>query len=102
MWILGIVVVAGLALAVDLIRTGRLTPEPYEYNARTNQYWDPDHQHWHDGQPPEGSATALADGAETPEPWEYDGIEDRYWHPDHGHWHDGPPPADALAESALP
>lgn len=31
---------------------GTPTPKPYEYNAATNQHWDPTHQHWHNGKPP--------------------------------------------------
>ncbi len=30
------------------------TPKPYEYDPKTNKYWDPDHGHWHDGPPPSG------------------------------------------------
>ena len=27
-------------------------PEPYQYDPVTNQYYHPDHKHWHSGTPP--------------------------------------------------
>ncbi len=29
-------------------------PKPYEYDKAKNQYYDPDHKHWHSGPPPAG------------------------------------------------
>lgn len=84
-------------------------PQAWEYDAVTNQYWDPGHNHWHDGRPPsESPGAASSQGLQLPqrpplpqpqatepagtqpEPWEYDAENDRYWHFDH--WHAGPPP----------
>lgn len=28
-------------------------PEPWQYDAIRDQHWDPDHQHWHQGRPPQ-------------------------------------------------
>lgn len=66
-------------------------PQPWQYNAATNQHWDPSHAHWHAGPPP-ADRTAAAPSIEDPQPWEYDPATNKHWQPDHGHWHDGPPP----------
>jgi hypothetical protein len=60
--IVGVVVIGGLAIAVNQFRQTDLseagaanaTPEPWEYNAVNNQHWDPTpgHEHWHNGPPP--------------------------------------------------
>jgi hypothetical protein len=83
--------------------TGR-GPKPYQYNAATNQYWDPNHQHWHNGPPPppESQKVAapnpvaqpmgLSPGTPAPQPYEYDPVKNQYWDPTHGHWHNGRPP----------
>ena len=34
---------------------GQPEPAPYQYDPATNRYWDPNHKHWHDGQPPDSS-----------------------------------------------
>jgi hypothetical protein len=58
-------------------------PEPWQYDPVANKHYDPDHGHWHLGQPP--SVT-------NPEPWQYDPNTNKFWHPGHNHWHDGQPP----------
>jgi len=35
------------------LRLGAPAPKPYTYDPVTNQYWDPEHKHWHTGKPPE-------------------------------------------------
>jgi hypothetical protein len=43
---------------------GGLEPAPFTYDARNNRHWDPDHHHWHFGQPPsEAERAARAAGA---------------------------------------
>lgn len=90
------------------------TPKPYEYNPMTNKYWDPEHKHWHDGQPPLTPSTTPAinteqplnpatgmpptlptsqTGTTTPKPYEYNPATNQYWDPTHGHWHSGRPPS---------
>lgn len=80
------------------------TPKPYEYNAATNQYWDPGHRHWHQGPPPPPESqkvlsanpvtppAGLPPGTPTPKPYEYNPVTNQYWDPGHNHWHNGPPP----------
>ena len=52
-WGLIAIVAIGVWITVDRIRGGSLSgPEPYEYNAATNQHWHAQHQHWHSGPPP--------------------------------------------------
>ncbi len=97
LWVMAIVVGGGLLVAFDRVRKGSLSsPEPYEYNAERNQYWDPSpgHGHWHDGVPPGAAQPALDSGAPTPAPWFYNAATNQHWNPDHGHWHDGPAPLD--------
>jgi hypothetical protein len=31
-----------------------VTPQPYQFDSLGNRYWDPGHQHWHQGPPPAG------------------------------------------------
>ncbi|MBI3184160.1 MAG: thioredoxin domain-containing protein [Myxococcales bacterium] len=33
---------------------GRM-PQPWEFDSRANRHWNPEHGHWHDGPPPQGS-----------------------------------------------
>lgn len=92
---------------------GEAGPAPWTYNPATNQHWDPNHNHWHDGPPPNraggtapnpgpatrpdatpDSAPAVESGS-TPEPWTYNPETDKHWNPTHNHWHDGPPPEGA-------
>jgi hypothetical protein len=40
-------------------------PKPYEYDAVKNRYFDPAHNHWHDGKPP-ANAGATGSGTTTP------------------------------------
>lgn len=68
--------------------TPGMTPAPWTYDAENDRHWDPAHNHWHDGPPPEGAP-------QPPAAWEYDVESDRHWHPEHRHWHDGPPPAES-------
>ena len=79
-------------------------PAPWSYNPATNQHWDPNHNHWHNGPPPAqnrtGDAAPDVPGIPNPEPWQYDTATDRHWNPDHNHWHNGPPPADAAQQPA--
>lgn len=96
--------------------TGIQNPKPYQYDPVTNRHWDPNHGHWHPGQPPANVAsgssrpnTTLTPGTgpppvnlpstgtpniANPTPWQYDPVTNKHWHPDHGHWHDGQPPAE--------
>jgi hypothetical protein len=74
---------------------------PWAYDSVANRYWDPGHQHWHDGPPPPpeqrgqpappGGMTMPGAGP-TPAAWAYDSVSNRHWDPGHGHWHQGPPP----------
>lgn len=74
-------------------------PKPYEYNPVTDQYWDPGHNHWHNGKPPSAEsqkvltpvAPAVTDTA-SHKPYEYDPVKNQYWDPQHRHWHNGKPP----------
>ena len=92
-------------------------PEPWAYDAASNQHFDPAHNHWHQGPPPPQSARGAAPmdsgdvggaGAQatppgidrapegtTPQPYEYDAATNQYWDPAHGHWHRGRPPVGA-------
>jgi hypothetical protein len=46
-------------------------PEPYQYDPVTNQYYDPDHKHWHSGTPPadktEGASATVQTEVRTEE-----------------------------------
>jgi len=80
------------------------TPKPFEFNPVTNQYWDPNHGHWHAGQPPPPESqkvlsanpltppAGLPPGTPTPKPYEYNPATNQHWDPNHQHWHNGPPP----------
>ena len=70
------------------------TPAAWTYDAANNRHWDPSHNHWHDGPPPEGvdAPLAAASPAEPVEAWFYDEANDQHWDPGHNHWHKGPPP----------
>jgi hypothetical protein len=79
--VVGIIVIGGAAILLNEFRTADLssdtgTPEPYEYNPATNHYWDPAHNHWHEGRPP---AQAQAPGQVEPPaqapPLPIEGIE---------------------------
>jgi len=92
-------------------------PEPWAYDAASNQHFDPGHNHWHQGPPPPLSARGAAPadsgdvagagapapspgvttgaGGAAPRPYEYDPATDQYWDPAHGHWHRGRPPVGA-------
>jgi len=63
--VIGLVVLGGVATAVIKLTESNDGPEPWEYNAATNQHWNPlpEHQHWHDGPPP---VDKLAAGAADP------------------------------------
>ncbi len=87
-------------------------PQPWQYDAASNQHWDPSHQHWHEGRPPVSAAPVAparppapaapakpaappapaARTGTTPKPWQHDIINNRHWDPAHQHWHGGPPP----------
>ncbi|MEX0875926.1 MAG: hypothetical protein WD114_00575 [Phycisphaerales bacterium] len=87
--------------------------EPWTYDAENDRHWFADHNHWHDGPPPEDRDAAVAAAAAeqtpaptpgsspldtslpTPEPWTYDAENDRHWFAEHNHWHDGPPPPES-------
>lgn len=102
------------------------TPQPWQYNAVTNQHWDPrpGHEHWHTGPVP-ADTNALASevsigspGNEVfatpidpsdlppalrdPLPWQFDPVNNQHWDPTEGHkhWHAGPPPAGATPADA--
>jgi hypothetical protein len=78
-------------------------PEPWQYDAVNDLYFDPNHGHWHSGEPPPpGERDAAAPQGRPPVgnpnlpdplPWQYDPVSDRHFNPEHGHWHQGPPPA---------
>jgi len=70
------------------------TPEPWEYDQANDRHWDPSHNHWHDGPPPQGvdAPIAATPPAEDVEPWFYDEANNQHWDPGHNHWHRGPPP----------
>jgi hypothetical protein len=75
------------------------TPAPWTYNPATNKHWHPEHQHWHDGLPPNQGQAPPAHSATAPpaipnpEPWQYDAASNKHFDPNHNHWHEGPPPA---------
>lgn len=82
---------------------GVSAPQPWQYDAASNQHWDPSHKHWHQGRPPVSAAPpapvappapAAGTGA-VPKPWQYDIVNNRHWDPAHQHWHGGPPPPQA-------
>ncbi|MCI0405300.1 MAG: hypothetical protein L0Z48_01560 [candidate division Zixibacteria bacterium] len=79
------------------------TPKPYEYNPTTNQYWDPGHNHWHNGKPPPPESQQVVNAVPpvpadtvTHQPYEYDSVGNQYWDPNHQHWHNGKPPTQTL------
>lgn len=91
--------------------TGIQNPRAFQYDPVTDRHWDPNHGHWHPGQPPanatsgtpssQPSTTTITKGNSTgtpaitnPQPWQYDPATNKHWHPEHGHWHDGPAPAE--------
>jgi len=77
------------------------TPAPWTYDPATNKHWHPEHQHWHDGLPPNRGQAATppahaatnAPDIPNPEPWQYDAATNTHFDPNHNHWHSGPPPA---------
>jgi hypothetical protein len=74
---------------------GISAPQPWQYDAASNQHWDPAHKHWHQGRPPVSAAPPAPPApttGTTPKPWQYDIINNRHWDPAHQHWHGGPPP----------
>jgi hypothetical protein len=87
------------------------SPEAWEFDGPRDRYWDPNHNHWHDGPPPpEGQRTvgAPANAPQTtnanipnPEPWQFDPETNRHFDPGHKHWHQGPaPPEDQRTASS--
>ncbi len=64
-------------------------PQPWQFDAARNQYWDPGHKHWHPGTAPETRTM------QTPTDWTYCPATDKHWNPlqGHQHWHEGPVPA---------
>jgi len=124
-----VVVIAGVFIVANHFRTADLSaeaanPEPWEYNASTNQHYNPlpGHEHWHDGPPPQNPAGTLntatlpvpvqqqvptvptaapvqpagdpADGS--PEDWEYNAGNDSHWNPVTQTWDAGMPPVEAF------
>lgn len=93
--IVGVVVIGGVAIAINTFRTTDLSDQPYVYDAENDQYFDPVHGHMHQGRPPQGEAqgaqTPQGTGS-TPQAWEYDAVKNQHYDPGHGHWHAGPPP----------
>ena len=88
----GIIVIFGV---LYYTQRGTSGPKPYEYDPKTNRYWDPNHKHWHNGLPPV-APSALPSGqtaANTPKPYEYNPATNQYWDPGHNHWHNGKPPS---------
>jgi hypothetical protein len=103
--IIGVVVVAGVAIAVNQLRTTDLGVQPYVYDAKNDRYFDPVHGHMHEGRPPQGAAqqdpTAALPGS-VPAAWDYDATKNQHYDPQHGHWHAGPPPNQAGNPLTLP
>ena len=90
-------------------QTSANTPKPYEYNPATNQYWDPGHNHWHNGKPPLPESQKVANtvppvipDTTTRQPYEYDSVKNQYWDPEHKHWHNGQPPNQTLIPPISP
>jgi hypothetical protein len=90
-------------------QTAANTPKPYEYNPATDQYWDPGHNHWHNGKPPSpesqkvlNAVPAAAADTVTHKPYEYDSVKNQYWDPEHNHWHNGKPPNQTLIPPISP
>ncbi len=77
-------------------------PEPWQYDPVTNQHWEPNHKHWHVGQPPSPAQRAQQQqqpAISNPQPWQYDPVTNKHWEPNHQHWHPGqPPPPDQRGE----
>ena len=78
---------------------GITNPTPYQYDAVTNRYYDPNHEHWHAGAPPlaGGGSTTPTEvpappGITNPPPYQYHAATDRPMAPTHAHRHSGPPP----------
>ena len=38
---------------IDLLDSGEATPQPWQYDIVSDRHWDPNHNHWHDGPPPQ-------------------------------------------------
>jgi len=94
---------AGLPTTLPTSQTGTATPKPYEYNPTTNQYWEPNHNHWHNGKPPSpdsqkvvNTVSPVTADTTTHKPYEYDPVKNQYWDPNHKHWHPGKPPNQTL------
>jgi hypothetical protein len=78
------------------------TPVAWEFDSPRNRYWDPNHNHWHIGQPPPedqrrigpppNAPTSTNANFPNPEPWQFDPETNQHFDPDHRHWHSGPPP----------
>jgi hypothetical protein len=81
------------------------TPAPWTYDSVTNQHWDPNHNHWHKGHPPNqghaGEAPESAPDIPNPTAWQYDAASNQHFNPDHNHWHSGPPPADKVGTAPV-
>lgn len=91
------------AMTLPTSQTAGNTPKPYEYNVATNQYWDPGHNHWHNGKPPSpesrkvlSTVPPVAADTASHKPYEYDPVKNQYWDPNHKHWHNGKPPNQTL------
>jgi len=66
--IIGVVVLGGVAIAINQFRNTDLAiadPEPWEYDPVRNQHFDPTpgHGHWHDGPPPDRAGGNLVPSA---------------------------------------
>ena len=96
--IVGVAVISGVAIAINQFRTTDLGLQPYVYDAKNDQYFDPVHGHMHDGRPPQDLARdspTPGGTAATPQPGEYDAAKNQHYDAAHGHWHAGPPPNQA-------
>jgi hypothetical protein len=96
--IVGVAVIGGVAIAVNQLRTTDLSVQPYVYDAKNDQYFDPVHGHMHQGRPPQGAGQETqpaSDPGATPEAWQYDAAKNQHYDPTHGHWHAGPAPNQA-------
>ena len=91
--IVSVVVLGGVAIAINQFRQTDLSLDPYAYDAKNDRYYDPVHGHMHEGRPPGGRGQGTQQpGGEDPQPWEYNAARNQHWDPGHGHWHEGPPP----------
>ena len=79
-------------------------PQPWQYDEANDQYWHPDHAHWHPGPPPGNPPIKLGieNPQDDPKAWFHDEANNQHWDPVHKHWHPGPPPAGKVPATLPP